>query len=378
MNKHIPYNLPLKLGTEKTYLEKLLQGQKFSGDGLYTKGCTTLLTKLVQTPKCLMTASCTQALEMAAILSNVGLGDEVILPAFTHSSTANAFVLRRARLVFVDIDPATMNIDPAKVRAAITPRTKAIVAVHYAGVACDMEALQAIAQEHQLFLIEDAAHGIGAKYKDTALGNLSDFGAMSFHESKNIHCGEGGALFIKNKKYFDLAEIIREKGTNRMQFLQGEVKSYSWVEQGSSFLPPELAMAFLLAQLEAVEDVTQKRLMLWHTYFDRLQDLQHKEKITLPFVPDYAQHNGHVFYIKCRDVEERKKLIAFMKKNHVSTVFHYVPLHSSRAGRKYGKFHGKDQFTTSESEKLLRLPLYYQLEKNEVEKVVELLYRFYS
>ncbi len=325
-----------------------------------------------------MTTSCTHALEMTALLFNIRAGDEVIMPSYTFVSTANAFVLRGATIVFVDINPETMNMDEGLIERAVNPKTKGIVPMHYAGVSCEMDRILEIAAHYDLFVVEDAAHGIGATYKGKPLGSMGDFGTFSFHETKNLHCGEGGALLINNEQYLAKAEIIGEKGTNRTAFFQGEVSRYSWVDLGSSYLPSELNAAFLLAQLESETKITRKRIELWHTYFDLLKPLQDNNLIQLPKVPLHCRHNGHIFYLKCKDAFERRQLIQFLKERGIEAFFHYIPLHSSKAGKKFGYFAGEDVFTTKESERLLRLPMYYLLNKEAVIKICQMIEKFYE
>ena len=330
------------------------------------------------TKKALLTTSGTSALELAAILCDVQPGDEVILPSYTFSSTANAFALRGATLVFVDIAPDTMNIDPACVRAAITDRTKVIIPVHYAGVCCDMDTINAIAKEHNLFVVEDAAQAVDAYYQGKPAGSLSDVGCFSFHETKNFSMGEGGAALLNNPRFVERAEIIREKGTDRSRFYRGLVDKYTWVDIGGSILPSEINAAYLLPQLENNEKVTQWRMQRWNQYKAGLTDLQTGGKITLPVIPDDCQHNAHMFYIKCKDLQERTELAAFLKSRDIIAVFHYIPLHSAAAGLKFGRFHGEDRYTTRESERLLRLPLFYGLSEEDCAVVIDAVHAFYQ
>jgi dTDP-4-amino-4,6-dideoxygalactose transaminase len=374
----IPFNIPLYLGDELRYVKQAITGRKLSGDGPFTKKCNKWLEEKFSTPKVLLTTSCTHALEMASILSNIVSGDEVIMPSYTFVSTANAFVLRGARIKFVDIRPDTMNINENLIEDAISEKTKAIVPVHYAGVSVEMDKVMSIAKKYHLIVIEDAAQGVMSTYRGKALGTLGDFGCFSFHETKNYTMGEGGALLIQSDDYFERAEIIREKGTNRSKFYRGQVDKYTWVDIGSSYLPSELNAAYLYAQLEEAEKINSHRLKSWKLYYDSLKELEKKEFISLPYVPDYCEHNAHMFYIKCLDSEERSKLIAWLKESEIMTVFHYIPLHSSPAGQKFGSFVGVDEYTTIESERLLRLPMYYQLKKSDIEFICSKIMEFYQ
>lgn len=371
----IRFNVPPYLGREIEYVRKAAENHRISGDGDYTKLCNEWLK--TDTHDALLTTSCTHALEMAAVLAGIKEGDEVILPSYTFVSTANAFVLRGATLVFVDIRPDTMNIDEKLIEGAITERTKAIVPVHYAGVACEMDVILDTAKKHDLFVIEDAAQGVMAEYKGRKLGSLGDFGCYSFHETKNYSMGEGGAILIRDREMFEEAEIIREKGTDRSRFFRGQVDKYTWVSMGSSYLPSELNAAYLYGQLEKAEEINSSRLSAWNEYYERLKPLQAAGKVELPHVPDGCVHNAHMFYIKTKDIAERKSLMAHLKANDISTVFHYIPLHSSPAGQKYGRMHGEDRYTTKESERLVRLPMYYGLTKEEVDFVCEKINEFY-
>lgn len=374
----IPFNKPPFVGKELKYIEEAVNCHKLCGDGQFTKKCNDYLEKITKSEKVLLTTSCTHAIEMAAILADIGPGDEVIMPSYTFVSTANAFVLRGARAVFVDIRPDTMNIDENLIEAAITDKTKAIVPVHYAGVSCEMDAILDIAERHQLAVIEDAAQGIMSTYKGKILGTIGDYGCYSFHETKNISMGEGGALLIRDAANIEKAEIIREKGTNRSKFFRGEIDKYSWVEQGSSYLPSELNAAYLWGELEAAEIIYEDRMRSWDTYWTQLSPLAGKGCIELPVIPEHCVHNAHMFYIKTRDLEERTKLIQHLKEHKIGAVFHYIPLHSSEAGKRFGRFHGEDRYTTRESERLLRLPMYYGLKKDEIEKIAECVKRFYK
>ncbi|MBI4947387.1 MAG: dTDP-4-amino-4,6-dideoxygalactose transaminase [Bacteroidetes bacterium] len=373
----IPFNKPLVIGKEQEYLMQALGGQKFSGDGEFTKRCNEWIEKNTGTKKALLTTSCTHALEMAAILSGIQEGDEVIAPSFTFVSTANAFVLRGAKIIFTDIRPDTLNINEELIETAITKKTKAIVPVHYAGVSCEMDKILELASKYNLFVIEDAAQGIMSHYKGKPLGTIGRFGCFSFHETKNYHCGEGGALLVNDEKYAERAEIIREKGTNRAKFFRGQVNKYTWVDLGSSYLPGELNAAFLFAQLERAESIHERRLAIWQKYFQFLSVLQSEGLFELPFIPVHCSHNAHMFYIKLKNIEERQKLITHLKQCGIHTVFHYIPLHSSEAGLKFGRFHGEDKYTTKESERLLRLPFFYDLTDTEIEYVCDTIKKFF-
>ena len=362
----IKFNVPPFTGKEMDYIRQAVENQKICGDGVFSQKCSNWVEIHTGTKKCLLTTSCTHATELAALLMNVEPGDEVIMPSFTFVSTADAFVLRGATPVFVDIRPDTMNIDEKLIEDAITEKTKGIVPVHYAGVGCEMDEIMKIAKKHELFVVEDAAQCIMAEYKGKALGTIGDFGCLSFHETKNISCGEGGALLIAHEKDIESAEIFREKGTDRSKYFRGQVDKYRWQNYGSSYLPSELNAAYLYAQLELAEQITAARLAIWEQYREELFGLQEKGMLELPFVPDYCKQNGHMFYVKTKDVEERTALIDFLKNNVIMTVFHYLPLHSAPAGLKYGRFHGEDHYTTKESERLLRLPLYYGLTQEQV------------
>lgn len=374
----IDFNVPPFVGKEQEYIkEAIVNNKKLCGDGPFTKKCNAWFEERFDTPKALLTTSCTHALEMAAILSDIKPGDEVIAPSFTFVSTVNAFVLRGAKIVFVDIRPDTMNIDENLIEAAITDKTKAIVPVHYAGVSCEMDKIIEIAKKYNLYVIEDAAQGVMSKYKGQALGTIGDFGAYSFHETKNYTMGEGGAILIQNKDHIERAEIIREKGTNRSKFFRGQVDKYSWVDLGSSYLPSELNAAYLYAQLEEAEMINNDRLKTWNLYYKGLKELEGRGLIELPVIPSNCEHNAHMFYIKCKNLEERTQLIKHLKDNEILSVFHYIPLHSAEAGIRYGRFHGKDEFTTRESERLLRLPLYYGLEEEKTRYIVGKIINFY-
>ena len=374
----INFNVPPYVGTEEKYIEDVIKKRKICGDGEYTHKCNEWIEKKTGTAKALLTTSCTHATEMAALLCNLEPGDEVIMPSFTFVSTADAFVLRGAKVVFVDIRPDTMNIDEALIENAITNRTRVIVPVHYAGVGCEMKKIMEIAEKHHLMVVEDAAQGVMAKYRGQALGTIGDFGCYSFHETKNYSMGEGGALLIKNQSYIEDAEIIREKGTNRSKFFRGQIDKYTWVSAGSSYLPSEMNAAYLWAQLEQADKINQERLNNWKLYYELLKPVAEQGKIQLPCIPDECEHNGHMFYIKARDLEERTKLITYLKNNEVMAVFHYIPLHSSPAGKKLGVFSGKDVYTSVESEKLVRLPMYYGLGTEQVKHICKLICDFYG
>lgn len=374
----IPFNVPPCVGNEEKYIAQAIANHKLCGDGEFTKKCNAKLEQMTGTAKALLTTSCTHATEMAAILSKIWPGDEVIMPSYTFVSTANAFVLRGATAVFVDIRPDTMNIDETKIEEAITEKTKAIVPVHYAGVSCEMDTIMAIAQKYDLKVIEDAAQGIMSTYKGKPLGTIGDYGCFSFHETKNISMGEGGALLIANPADIETAEIVREKGTNRSKFFRGEIDKYSWVEAGSSYLPSELNAAYLWGELESAEEIYKNRMDTWQYYHSQLENMEKNGKIKRPVIPENCVHNAHMYYIKAKDLDERTRLLAYLKENGVSAVFHYIPLHSAAAGIKYGRFFGEDQYTTKESERLLRLPLYYGMKEEDREKVVRCVEAFYK
>ena len=366
----IPFNVPPYTGNEYKYIYKAIEEHRISGDGPFTKKCSQWMEKRFQAQKILLTTSGTTALDMALLLCDLEPGDEVILPSYTFSSTATAPVLAGASLVFVDIRPDTINIDETLIESAITDRTKVIIVMHYAGVACEMDTIMNIAKRHNLIVVEDAAQGMMSTYKGKALGTIGDFGCYSFHETKNYSMGEGGALVINNFRYNERAEILREKGTNRSKFFRGEVDKYTWVDFGDSYLPSELNAAYLWAQLEKAYEINQNRLNSWEYYYCSLEDMIGKERLQLPYVPSECQHNGHMFYIKVKDLNMRTSTISYLKGHGVSAVFHYIPLHSSPAGKKYGKFHGEDVYTTKESERLIRLPMWYGIEKNVLDEVI--------
>ena len=374
----IRFNVPPYTGGEMKNVQKAIENMHICGDGEFTRKCSEYLEETTGTAKCLLTTSCTHALEMAALLCDLKEGDEVILPSYTFVSTADAIVLRGAKAVFVDIRPDTMNIDETLIEGAITERTKAIFVVHYAGVACEMDTIMEIAERHHLKVIEDAAQAIMCTYKGKALGTIGDFGCYSFHETKNFSMGEGGALLIRDPKYIEAAEILREKGTDRSKYFRGQVDKYRWMNFGSSYLPSDMNAAYLYTQLEMADQINDTRLARWKQYYELLSPLEEAGKIELPVIPEGCEHNGHMFYIKTKDMEERTRLIDFMKANDVLTVFHYVPLHSAPAGMKFGRFHGEDQYTTKESERLLRLPMFYQLKEDEVYYIAGKVKEFYG
>ena len=373
----IPFNKPPYIGKESEYVLDAVNKGHISGDGEYTKKCAKKLEELSGTKRALLTTSCTHATEMAALLSDIKPGDEVIMPSYTFVSTADAFVLRGATPVFVDIRPDTMNIDETLIEDAITSKTKAIVPVHYAGVGCEMDTIMDIARRHNLTVIEDAAQAIASTYKGKALGTFGDFGCYSFHETKNISMGEGGALLIQNEDMIEPAEIIREKGTNRAKFFRGQIDKYTWVNYGSSYLPSDMNAAYLWAQLENIDIIQKKRLSVWNRYREGLSELEKKEYIEFGVIPDECTNNAHMFYIKVRDLENRTDLLNFLKENGIQAVFHYVPLHSAPAGRKFGRFNGEDRYTTKESERLVRLPLFYSITDEEVEYIIEKITAYY-
>ena len=374
----ISFNVPPYIGCEDKYIHEAILNKKICGDGPFTKKCNAWLEERTGTSKALLTTSCTHATELAALLADIKPGDEVIMPSYTFVSTADAFVLRGAKAVFVDIRPDTMNIDETLIEDAITDKTKAIVPAHYAGVDCEMDTIMDIAKRHNLIVIEDAAQGITSTYKGQALGTIGDYGCYSFHETKNLSMGEGGAILIKDKKNVGRAEIIREKGTNRSKFFRGQVDKYTWVEAGSSYLPSELNAAYLYAQLENIDKIQADRMKSWNLYYELLKDLADEGKIDIPFIPEECEHNAHMFYIKAKDLDERTVLSDYLAENGISAVFHYIPLHSSPAGQRLGELHGEDRFTTKESERLLRLPLYYNLKSIEIEKICTYIKKYFK
>ena len=374
----INFNEPPFVGTEFVYLEQAIRNKKICGDGVFTKRCNAWLEDCTGAQKALLTTSETAALEMAALLCDIEPGDEVILPSYTFSSTATAFVLAGARLVFVDIRPDTMNIDERMIEAAVSDKTKAIVVVHYAGVSCEMDAIMDLASEYNLRIVEDAAQGIMSLYKGRPLGSIGDFGCYSFHETKNYSMGEGGALLIADEKHNEPAEVLREKGTNRSRFFRGQVDKYTWVGYGSSYLPSDLNAAYLWAQLERADDINENRLAIWNRYYHAFVDLADQEIISLPVVPKECVHNAHMFYMKCRGLSERTALIAYLRDRDVQSTFHYIPLHSAPAGRKFGRFAGDDVYTTAESERIVRLPMYYGLAEEDQDRVIEAVRAFFA
>lgn len=374
----INFNIPPVVGNEEVYIRDAIKLRKICGDGTYTKSCDKWLEEKSGAKKVLLTTSCTHALEMAALLIDVKAGDEVIMPSFTFVSTADAFILRGATAVFVDIRPDTMNIDESLIEAAITKRTKAIAPVHYAGVSCEMDVIMDIARRHGLKVVEDAAQGILSTYKGKPLGTIGDYGCYSFHETKNLSMGEGGAILLNDESSIEQAEIIREKGTNRSKFFRGEIDKYTWVAAGSSYLPSELNAAYLYAQLQKAEDINNDRMQSWNLYYEMLKPLKDRGAIELPTVPQHCKHNAHMFYLKTDNLNVRTRLLEYLKANGIGAVFHYVPLHSSPAGIKYGRFVGEDKYTTRESERLVRLPMYYGLSKEQIEFVCEKINAFYK
>lgn len=374
----IPFNKPPLTGNEERYILVSIQSTKISGDGEFTQKCHAWFEEKLGCKKALLTTSCTHALEMAAILLDIKEGDEVIMPSYTFVSTANAFVLRGAKIVFVDIRPDTMNIDETKIERAITDKTKVIVPVHYAGIGCEMDTIMDIAGRHGLFVVEDAAQGMMSTYKSKPLGTIGHLGTFSFHETKNYtSAGEGGLLIINDEKFKERAEIIREKGTNRSLFFRGMVDKYSWVDIGSSYLANDVSAAYLWGQLGMVNEINSDRLENWRKYYEGLQELERKGFIELPHIPTECQQNAHMFYIKTKDLDTRTKLLDYLKENGINAIFHYIPLHSAPAGLRFGRFEGEDKYTTDESERLLRLPLYYRIGNNDIAFVIDTLNKFY-
>ncbi len=367
----IDFNRPPFVGKELDYIKQAVDNGKLCGDGMFTKKCSEWMMDRFQVNHCLLTTSCTHALEMAAYLCDLQPGDEVIMPSYTFVSTADAFVLRGAKIVFVDIHPETMNIDERLIEDAITERTKAIVPVHYAGVSCAMDEILAIAKRHNLMVVEDAAQGVNAYYKGKALGTIGDFGCYSFHETKNYSMGEGGAVVFQDDKFQEPAEILREKGTNRSKFFRGQIDKYTWVNYGSSYLPSDMNAAYLYAELEEVEKIDEKRHAIYNLYNEALKPLADRGLIEQPVVPEYAKHNAHMYFIKAKDLEQRTDLINYLRSKGVWSVFHYVPLHSAAAGQMFGRFHGEDRYTTRESERIMRLPMFYNLDLKDAEYVAE-------
>ena len=375
----IPFNKPCLTGQEEQYILESIKSNKISGDGKFTKLCHEWFEDKLQCKKALLTTSCTHALEMTAILLDIKEGDEIIMPSYTFVSTANAFVLRGAKIVFVDIRSDSMNIDEKLIEQAITDKTKVIVPVHYAGVACEMDTIMDIANRHNLFVVEDAAQGMMSSYKGKALGTIGHMGTFSFHETKNYtSAGEGGLLIINDEKFTQRAEIIREKGTNRSLFFRGMVDKYSWVDMGSSYLMNDVSAAYLWGNLEKADEINQDRLNSWQIYYDNLKELEDKGYIVLPTIPKDCIHNAHMFYIKVKDLDTRTKLLEHLKQNEIMAVFHYIPLHSAPAGLKFGRFDGVDTFTTVDSERLIRLPMYYGLDENNIKNIIFIINKFFG
>lgn len=374
----INFNEPILIENAFIYVREAINNKKLSGDGEFTKRCSYWLERWCKSGQVLLTTSCTHATEMAAILAGIQPGDEIVMPAYTFVSTADAFVLRGAKIKFVDIRPDTMNIDENLIEDAITDKTKAIVPVHYAGVGCEMDTIMDIARQYHLLVIEDAAQGVMSTYKGQALGSIGDYGCYSFHETKNYSMGEGGAIVVQDTKKMEMAEIIREKGTNRSKFFRGQIDKYTWIEAGSSYLPSELNAAYLWAQLEIAEDIFNNRMRIWNKYERGLRKLEEEGKIEFPYIPKECAHNAHMFYIKVKDLEERTQMISYMKSKGINLVFHYVPLHTAPAGIKYGEFVGEDRYTTTESSRIVRLPLYYGMKEIDVERVIHGIFNFYE
>ena len=374
----IGFNVPICIDESVDCIKEAINNRKICGDGEFTKKCSNWMEKKFNSNKILLTTSGTSALEMAAILLDIKDGDEVIMPSYTFVSTADAFVMVGAKVIFVDVNPKTMNIDENEIEKAITSKTKAIVVVHYAGISPDMDKIMKIAKEHNLKVVEDAAQGFMAKYKEKYLGTIGDLGCYSFHETKNYSMGEGGAISINDSKLIERAEIIREKGTNRNKFFRGEIDKYTWVDYGSSYLPSELNCAYLYPQLKKADEINNIRLSAWNYYANNLKELEEKGKIEIQYLPEYSKHNAHMFYIKTKNLEERTELIKYLKENGIQAVFHYIPLHTSPAGKKFGVFHGEDKYTTIESEKLVRLPMYYELTRKDQDEVISKIKEFYK
>ena len=374
----ISFNVAPFMGKEFDYIHDAILSRHISGDGKYTKLCDEWMEKRFNAEKIMLTTSGTTALDMAMMMCDLEPGDEVILPSFTFSSTATSAVLAGANLVFVDVRPDTMNIDEDKIEEAITDRTRVISVVHYAGVACDMDKIMDIARRHSLIVVEDAAQGVMSTYKGKALGTIGDFGCYSFHETKNYSMGEGGAIVINNPAYIEMAEILREKGTNRSKFYRGQVDKYTWVDFGDSYLPSEINAAYLWAQLEKADEINENRMETWNFYNESLKPLRDMGLIELPTIPDYCEHNAHMYYIKLKDLDERSSFLQFMRDREIGCVFHYVPLHSAPAGRKFGRFHGEDTFTTIESDRLVRLPMYYGITEEDKETVISSIKEYFG
>lgn len=372
----IDFNMAPCTGKEKEYMKVAIENGKLCGDGPFTKKCSKWICENYKVNNCMLTTSCTHALEMAAYLCDIQPGDEVIMPSYTFVSTADAFVLRGAKIVFVDIRPDTMNIDEKLIEDAITEKTRVIAPVHYAGVGCAMDEIMEIAKKHNLLVVEDAAQGVNAAYKGRALGTIGDFGCYSFHETKNYTMGEGGALLFNSDAYKEKAEILREKGTDRSKFFRGQVDKYTWVDYGSSYLPSDLNAAYLYAQLEQAKEINDKRMEIFNYYYENLAPLQEKGLVERPFVPEYAVHNAHMFYLKLKDLKTRTAFIQYLKEKGIHAVFHYIPLHSSTAGMRFGRFHGEDIYTTKESERLVRLPMFYNLKMEDVRYITDTILEF--
>ncbi|MDO4632289.1 MAG: dTDP-4-amino-4,6-dideoxygalactose transaminase [Eubacteriales bacterium] len=372
----IRFNSAPLTGGEAVYMQQAMANGKLCGDGPFTKKCSEWMKEHFQVNHCYLTTSCTHALEMAAYLCDIQPGDEVIMPSYTFVSTADAFVLRGAKIVFVDIHPETMNIDERLIEDAITEKTKAIVVVHYAGVSCEMDEIMEIAKRHNLRVVEDAAQGVYAWYKGKALGTIGDFGCYSFHETKNYTMGEGGALLFNDIEYRDRAEILREKGTDRSRFFRGQIDKYTWVDYGSSYLPSDLNAAYLYAQLEKAEEINERRMAIYNYYHEHFECLEQAGAVIRPFVPEYCKHNAHMYYLKLKDLETRTAFIDYLKEHDIMAVFHYIPLHSSAAGKRFGRFHGEDVHTTKESERIVRLPMFYNLTDEQVKYVTDTVLNF--
>ncbi|MCD7867810.1 MAG: dTDP-4-amino-4,6-dideoxygalactose transaminase [Clostridiales bacterium] len=375
----IDFNIPPFVGTEIKYVEQAIkENRKLCGDGPFTKKCRKWMEANFPVNYALLTTSCTHALEMAALLCDISEGDEVIMPSYTFVSTADAFVQRGARIVFVDIRPDTMNLDETLIEDAVTDRTRAIVPVHYAGVACEMDTICHIAEKYSLRVVEDAAQAFGAYYNGKTLGTIGDYGALSFHETKNLSMGEGGALLFDDPASLEKAEIIREKGTNRSKFFRGQIDKYTWVDYGSSYLPSDMNAAYLWGELLEADRIQASRLRAWELYYQGFSELEKRGLVSRPVIPDYASNNAHMFYLKTSDTDTRTRLLSFLKEKGILAVFHYVPLHTAPAGRKFGRFHGEDRYTTSESGRLLRLPMYYGLKREDQEYIISCVCEFFG
>ncbi len=378
MKNHIPFNRAFIVGKELHYISQAVLNGQIKGDGPFTKKCNSWLESKFSADKALLTNSCTASLELSALLFNIKDGDEIIMPSYTFTSTANAFMLQGGKPVFVDIRSDTLNMDENKIEENITEKTKAICPVHYAGVGCEMDEIMAVAKKHNLYVIEDAAQGMMATYKGKWLGTIGDIGAYSFHETKNFSSGEGGAILVNHKELTERAEIIREKGTNRTKFFRGEVDKYTWIDIGSSFLPSEIIAAFLYAQLENAEQITEKRLEVWNHYYNELNVLEEKGKLKLPFIPDHCTHNGHIFYMVLNSAEDRDALMAYLVERGVGAVFHYIPLHSSPMGKGLGYKDGQLKVTEAVSKRLLRLPFYNELNKKDKDYVIDSVKKYFN